>query len=127
MKQGCVLAPTLFSLYPAAMLEVTFKDTSEGVYIQTRKDVDLFIVAQFKTECTTSIKVIREMLFANDIALVSHSAQYMQSLVEKFVRAASQFSLKINIKKTERRYGTKHQSSNSQHHYQKRSALVQSH
>ena len=104
MKQGCVLAPTLFSLYLAAMLEVTFKDTSEGVYIQTRKDVDLFNVAQFKTKSTTSIKVVREMLFANDIALVSHSAQYMQSLVEKFVRAASQFSLKINIKKTEYRY-----------------------
>ena len=31
-KQGCVLAPTLFSLYLAAMLEVAFKDTSEGIY-----------------------------------------------------------------------------------------------
>ena len=31
VKQGCVLAPTLFSIYLAAMLEVAFKDTSEGV------------------------------------------------------------------------------------------------
>ena len=38
VKQGCVLALTLFSLYLAAMIEVTFKDTTEGVYIQTRKD-----------------------------------------------------------------------------------------
>ena len=41
------------------------------------------------------------MLFA-DIALVAHRAEEMQSLLEKFARAASQFSLEmINIKMTE--------------------------
>ena len=97
----CVLAPTLFSLYLAAMLDVAFKDTSEGIYIRTRKDPDLFNVAQFKAKSKTSVKVVREMLLADDIALVAHSAEYMQSLVEKFARAASQFCLKINIKKKE--------------------------
>ena len=101
MKQGCVLASTLFSLYLAAMLEVALKETSERVYIQTRKEVDLFNVAQFKAKRKTSIKVVREMLFTDDIALDAHSAEDMQSLVEKFARAAGQFSLKINIKKTE--------------------------
>ena len=33
VKQGCLLAPTLFSLYLAAMLEVAFKDIQEGVCI----------------------------------------------------------------------------------------------
>lgn len=37
VKQGCVLAPTLFSIYLAAMLDVTFKDTTERVYIKTRR------------------------------------------------------------------------------------------
>ena len=41
------------------------------------------------------------MLFADDIALVAHSAEDRQSLVEKFARAANQFSLEINIKTTE--------------------------
>ena len=41
------------------------------------------------------------MLFA-DIALVAHRAEEMQSFLEKFARAASQFSLEmINIKMTE--------------------------
>jgi len=31
VKQSCVLAPTLFSLYRSAMLKVAFKDSSEGV------------------------------------------------------------------------------------------------
>ena len=101
VKQGCVLAPTLFSIYLAAMLEVAFKDTSEGVYIQTRKEADLFNVAQFKAKSKTSIKIVTDMLYADDSALVAHSVEDMQSLVEKFARAASQFSLQINIKKTE--------------------------
>ena len=40
-KQGCVLAPTLFSLYPA-MPEVAFDDFGDGIFIQTRIDADLF-------------------------------------------------------------------------------------
>ena len=88
MNQGCVLAPTLFSLYLAAMLEVAFKDTTEGIYIQTRKDANLFNVARFKAKSKTSIKVVREMLFADDIALVAHSAEEMQSSVEKFYKSS---------------------------------------
>ena len=101
MKQGCVLAPTLFSVYPAAMLEVALKDTSGEVYIQTGKEADLFSVAQFKAKSKTLIKIVREMLYPGDSALVAHSVEDMQSLVEEFARAASQFSLQINIKNTE--------------------------
>jgi len=41
--------PTLFSLYLSAMLEVAFKDSSEGVYIKTRKEANLFDVTHFKS------------------------------------------------------------------------------
>ena len=106
VKQGMCAGTYTFSLYLAAMLEVAFKDTTEGVCIQTRKDADLFNVAQFKAKSKTSRKVVhvREMLFADNIALVAHSAEEMQSLVEKFVRAASQFGLKINVERTEYLY-----------------------
>ena len=77
-----MLAPTLFSLYLSMMLEVAFKDTSEGVYIQTRKEADLFNVAQFKAKSKTSTKVVKGMLFADDGALITHSAEDMQYLVE---------------------------------------------
>ena len=73
---------------------------TEGVYIQTRKEANLFNVAQLKATTKTSLIVIRELLFADDSALVSHSATDRQVLVDKFAKAASQFSLKINIKKT---------------------------
>ena len=35
VKQGCVLAPTLFSIFLSAMLDDAFRDTGDGVYIHT--------------------------------------------------------------------------------------------
>ena len=100
-KQGCVLAPTLLSLYLTAMLEVAFKDVHEGIYIQTRLGADLFNVTQFKSKSYTTKQLFREMLFADDSVLVAHSAADMQVLLDHFAKAAAQFSLKINIQTTE--------------------------
>ena len=48
VKQGCVLAPTLFSIFLSAMLADAFKDLDEGIYIQSHQDADTFNVAHFK-------------------------------------------------------------------------------
>ena len=101
VKQGCVLTPTLFSLYLTAILEVAFKNSEEGVYIQTRHNADRFKVSHFKAKTRTTMHLVRELLFADDSALVAHSASEMQSLVTSFTATAELFSLKINIKKTE--------------------------
>ena len=42
VKQGCVLAPTLFSIFLSAMLDEAFRDMGDGVYIQSRQNADLF-------------------------------------------------------------------------------------
>ena len=44
---------------------------------------------------------MREVLFADDSALVAHSAEEMQKIVDAFSDASKKFGLKINIKKTE--------------------------
>ena len=41
------------------------------------------------------------MLFAGDSVIVAHSVGDIQSLLDRIARAASQFGLNINIKKTE--------------------------
>ena len=33
IKQSCVLAPTLFSIFLSAMIDEAFRDTGDGVYI----------------------------------------------------------------------------------------------
>ena len=101
MKQGSVLASTLFSLYRTAMLEVAFDSVGNSMYIQTRTNPDLFNVALFRAKTHTTQILVREMLFAGDSAIVAHSVGDIQSLVDRIARAASQFGLKINIKKTE--------------------------
>ena len=51
VKEGCVLAPTLFSLYLTAMLKyVAFDGVGDGVFIQTCTNADLFNVPLFKAK-----------------------------------------------------------------------------
>ena len=95
VKQGCVLAPTLFSIFLSAMLDEAFRD------IQLRPSADLFNVAHFRAKTKTTRILIRELLFADDSALVAHSGEEMQNIVDAFSDASKKFGLKINIKKTE--------------------------
>ena len=103
VKQGCVLAPTLFSIFLSAMLDNAFRDMGDGIYIQSRQSADLFNVAHFRAKTKTTRILMRELLFADDSALVAHSAEEMQKIVDAFSNASKKFGLKFNIKKTERR------------------------
>ena len=41
VKQGSMLAPTLFALYRTAMLEVAFDSVGNSIYVQTHTNPDL--------------------------------------------------------------------------------------
>ena len=58
-------------------------------------------MAHFKLKTKTATKSVRDFLFADDSALVAHSPDGIQALVDRFFSAARQFDLHINIKKTE--------------------------
>ena len=64
VKQGCVLAPTLFSIFLSAMLEEAFRDMGDGIYIQSRQNADLFTAAHFRAKTKTTNILVRELLFA---------------------------------------------------------------
>ena len=98
VKQGSVLAPTLFSIFLSAMLDEAFRDMGDGIYIQSRQSADLFNVAHFRTKTKTT-RIL--MLFADDSALVAHSAEGMQKIVDAFSDASVKFGRNINTKKTE--------------------------
>ena len=101
VKQGYVLAPTLFSIFLSAMLDEAFRDLGDGIYTQSRQSADIFNVAHFIAKTKTTRILMRELLFADDSALVAHSAEEMQKIVDAFSDASKKFGLKINIKKTE--------------------------
>jgi len=50
VKQGCVLAPTLFSILFAAMLLDAFHECNRGVYIRFRTDEKLFNLQRLKAK-----------------------------------------------------------------------------
>ena len=107
VKQGCVLAPTLLCtgpnvlvywpqrscvlapmLFLSAMLDEAFRDTGDGVYIQSRQSADLFNVAHFRAKIKTTQIQMRELLFSDDSALVAHSAEEMQKIGGAFSNAS---------------------------------------
>ena len=70
-------------------------------YIQSRQSTNLFNVAHIRAKTKTTRILMRELLFADDSALVAHSAEGMQKITGAFSDASKKFRLKINIKKTE--------------------------
>ena len=50
VKQGCLLAPTFFSIFLSAMLEEAFRDMWDGICIQSRQNADLFTDAHFRAK-----------------------------------------------------------------------------
>ena len=71
------------------------------VCIQSRQSDDLFNIAHLRAKTKTTRILMRELLFADDSALVAHSAEEIQKIVDTFSNASKKFDLKINIKKTE--------------------------
>ena len=92
---------------PHALLHLPITNARQGFprhggwHIQSRHNADLFNVTHFRAKTKTTRILMRELLFADDSALVAHSAEEMQKTVDAFSDASKKFGLKINIKKTE--------------------------
>ena len=101
VKQGCVLAPTLFSIMFSAMLTDAFTDTDIGIGIRYRMDGSVFNLRRLQAKTKIKTDTINDLLFADDCALNSTSEEEMQENVDKFAQACINFGLTISIKKTE--------------------------
>jgi hypothetical protein len=100
VKQGCVLAPTLFGIFFSLLLTHAFSKSEEGIYIYTRTDRNLYNIARLRAKTKVRKVLIREMLFADDAALTAHSEEALQQLINYFTDACRDFGLTISLKKT---------------------------
>ena len=100
VKQGDTLAPTLFALYFFMVFQLAFKDSSEGVYVYYRTTGKLFNIKRFTARTKTMMSVIRELLYADDCALLTHTEMEMQHLMDSFEAACTALGLTISLKKT---------------------------
>ena len=103
VKQGCVLAPIIFSLFLVAIFLVPYRglQSSDCVGIEYRHDGGLFSLRRLQAKTKTSSAVIYAHQYADDAAFPSLTADGFQRshdvMSETYLRAG----LIINATKTE--------------------------
>ena len=95
VKQGCVLASTLFSMMFSAMLTDAFQDGDNGIPIRYRFDGKLFNLRRLQAKS----KVQTEGL--DDMAKGAPIEEKMQKGVKQVSDTCDSYDLTISIKKTE--------------------------
>ena len=85
------------TLWIAAVLEVA--NILSSTRVITRYDGSLYNLARLKAKTKTNCVPITELLYADDSALLAHSENEMQGIINKFSKVASKFGLVINIEK----------------------------
>jgi hypothetical protein len=104
VKQGCVLAPTLFSMMFTAMLTDAFREGDIGIDIRFRTDGNIFNLRRLQAKTKVLEDTIRDFLFADDCALNAGTQSDMQESMDRFSKACTDFGLTISTKKTEIMY-----------------------
>ena len=94
-------APTLFGIFLVLLLKHAFNRSTYAVYLHSRSDSCLFSISRLHAKTKTRAVTIRDLLFADDVAMVSHQQDGLQRLMDKFPDACDLFGLTISQKKTQ--------------------------
>ena len=100
LRQGCVLAPVLFNLYLDHILKkVDATGCRDGIAVEVVDRQKLVQSNSFRLSAT-SVVIVRDTQFADDVALVGSNQQSIQTSVSGLYRSGAQNGLNISIKKT---------------------------
>ena len=97
MKQGCVLAPTLFGIYFSVILRDAKQNANHanpGVGLRTRFDAKVFSTPRLKAKTKTTTLHVCEILYADNAAFSSQFEKQLQSIIESFFQY---FSVKKTV------------------------------
>ena len=99
VKQGCVIAPTLFSIFLAAFLSHAKIDLAKGVDITYRTGGGVFKLSRLGAKSKVKIVTIVDLQYADGCVVVAHSAQHLQNTLDALVDAYKLFGLSVNATK----------------------------
>ncbi|BHF58811.1 hypothetical protein SprV_0100176600 [Sparganum proliferum] len=100
VKQGCVLAPILFSFMFSAILMDSCRDERPGIRIAYRTDGHLLNQRRMHFRSRVSTTPVHELLSADDCALNTTLKEDMQRSMDLISAACENFRLVINTEKT---------------------------
>ena len=83
------------------ILHEATEDLPDGIYIRFQTDGSLFNLRHLLTHMKTIKVLVTELLFADDCALLTHTEEALQHIVNHFSDAAKNFHLTISLRKTE--------------------------
>ena len=101
VKQGCVLAPTLFSMMFSAMLMDAFQDSDTGFPIRYRFDGNIFNLRRLQAKTKVQTDVLDELLYADDMDKNASTEAKMQRAMDQVSQSCDNYDLTISTKKTE--------------------------
>ena len=101
VKQGWVLAPTFYSMVFAAMLHDDSQNNDDGIQLKYRTDGGVSNLRRLKAKTNVKAATLRELLFADDCALIRNTEAEMLQWLKHLSRACDNCGFTISTKKTE--------------------------
>ena len=83
------------------MLLSAFKESDLGIEITYRTDGGIYKTQRLKSITKISKALVRDLLYADDCAIVAHSEKDLQEMANALSAATKRYGLTISIKKTE--------------------------
>ncbi|XP_076053655.1 uncharacterized protein LOC143032661 [Oratosquilla oratoria] len=100
VKQGCVIAPILFSLFLAAILHIIEDDLPSGVQLTYHTNGKLFHINHLNATTNTTTTSVVGLQYADDTSVNSCTEEDLQIIVNDFNRSYNRLGLKLNASKT---------------------------
>ena len=123
VKQGCVLAPSLFSMMFSAMPTAAFQDGDNGIPIRYRFDGRLFNLRRLQAKSKVQTEVLDEFLFADGMTEGAPTEEDEKG-VDQVSGSYDSYDLTISIKKTGGLSTSTWQDLQGAHHYSERSEIA---